>query len=122
MQRRSSNSAGAVYLDREARIRELEQMARRAAARLPEIRRILLFGSLVSGIPTPRSDADLLVEVSNSAQENPRERTSEVLRVMSPLVCPIDLYVYTTSELNELAAAGSPLVAAALRDGRNLLR
>ncbi len=96
-------------------------MSRRAAAQIPEIRRIILFGSLVNGIPTPRSDADLLVEVSSSAHEDPRDRGVEVLRAMSPLVCPVDVFVYTTRELNELAASGSPLVTAALRDGKNLL-
>lgn len=114
MQKRSSNSAGAVYLDRESRVRDLEQMARRAAARVPQIRRIILFGSMVNGTPTPRSDADLLVEVGSATDP------ADVLRAMSPLVCPVDLFVFTCEEL---AASDPPLVAkTALRDGKDLLR
>ena len=96
-------------------------MARRAAERLPSIRRVVLFGSLTSGIPTPRSDADLLVEVSESDHERPQDRIPEVLRAMSPLPCPADLFVFTTRELEQTKAEDSPLVRAALRTGEDLL-
>ena len=43
------------------------------------------------------------------------------IRAMRPLACPLDLFVYTTDELRELADAGAPLVAIALRDGVDLL-
>ena len=93
-------------------------MARRAAERVPAIRRVILFGSMVNGIPTPRSDADILIEVDDTAHENPRDRNPEMIRAMSPLACPVDLFVYTAGELAE---ARSPVVAAALRDGIDLL-
>ena len=96
-------------------------MARRAADRLPEIRRILLFGSLVRGIPTPRSDADLLVEIAESGHERPGDRLPAMLRALSPLPCPVDLFVYTTDELQAMVAEDSPLVRVALRDGVDLL-
>jgi predicted nucleotidyltransferase len=121
MRTRSSNSSGATYLDREARLREVKTMARRAAARIPEIRRVLLFGSLVKGIPTPRSDADLLVEIDGEIADDPRDRAGEVSRAMSPLPCPVDLFVYTSAELHELLAERAPVVTAALRDGVDLL-
>lgn len=112
MRKSSSNSAGATYLDREARLRDLFMMAERAAARVPEIRRIILFGSMVNGIATPRSDADLLVEVRVSTD------AADVLRAMSPLPCPVDLFVFTSEEL----AATPPIVAStALREGKVLL-
>ena len=81
----SSSSAGATFLDRRQRLAGLEAMARRAAARVPSIRRIVLFGSLASGRPTPRSDADLLVEVSASPHVIPRDRVPELLMSMRPL-------------------------------------
>jgi predicted nucleotidyltransferase len=121
MPARSSNSAGATYLDREGRLRDLREMARRAADKMPEIRRIILFGSMINGTPTPRSDADLLIEVESSAHDNPRDRTADVLRALSPLVCPLDAFVYTSQELRGLVDDRSPLVVTALRDGINLL-
>jgi predicted nucleotidyltransferase len=96
-------------------------MARRAAARVPTIRRALLFGSLVSGIPTPRSDADILVEVSESRHARPQDRLPEILRAMTPLPCPVDLFVLTSQEIVELGRQESPLVREALAHGEDLL-
>ncbi|HKS22696.1 MAG TPA: nucleotidyltransferase domain-containing protein [Thermoanaerobaculia bacterium] len=96
-------------------------MARRAAERIPAIRRVLLFGSLVNGIPTPRSDADLLVEIDGEIATDPRDRAGQVRDAMSPLPCPVDLFVYTSAELHELLAESAPVVTTALRDGVDLL-
>lgn len=117
----SSSSAAALYLDKEARIAALGARVRDAARRCPEIRRVLLFGSLAVGIPTPRSDADLLVEVASSPHARPRDRVAEVLRLLDPLPCAVDLFVYTSEELEELRRQGSPLVRTALRDGIDLV-
>lgn len=122
MQQRSSNSAGATYLDRESRSRAIEAMAVRAADLIPEIRRVILFGSMETGIPTPRSDADLLVEVTRSTTDDPRDRAAAVMQAMQPLACPVDVFVYTSRELEQLAEAGSPLIRTALENGRDLLR
>jgi len=97
-------------------------MAQRAAARIPAIRRVILFGSMVTGTPTPRSDADVLIEVDGSAHDHPRDRNPEMIRAMWPLVCPLDLFVYTTDELRQLTDARSPVVGTALRDGVDLLQ
>jgi len=99
MRRGSPSSAGATYLNRLERVEALRQVAARAANALHEIRSVVLFGSLASGVPTPRSDADLLVEVTSSRFAEPRDRLPEVLRALSPLPCPVDLFVLTTAEI-----------------------
>jgi len=121
MPERSSSSAGATYLNKPERIALVRDAALRAAKRLPSIRRVILFGSLVSGIPTPRSDADLLVVVEKSPHAHPRERTPEVLRALTPLPCPVDLFVLTQEELARLEDEGDPVVHAALTRGMELL-
>ena len=121
MPRRSSTSAGAVYLDRHRRLEDLREAARRAAQRLPAVQRVLLFGSLATGIPTPRSDADLLVVVAASDRADPRERVPEVLGALAPLPCPVDLFVLTTDEVNRARAEDQPLVRMALTEGIDLL-
>jgi predicted nucleotidyltransferase len=121
MPRRSSASAGDVYLDRERRIEELRASARRAAARVPGLQRVILFGSLAHGVPTVRSDADLLVVVATSEHREPRDRVPEVLRALSPLPCPVDLFVLTIGEVERGASEGQPLVREALSHGRDLL-
>jgi predicted nucleotidyltransferase len=122
MPARSSTSAGATYLERDARIRELRALARRLAQRLPEIRRVILYGSTVTGIPTPRSDADLLVHVASSRYQNPADRVPEVMKAMRPVGFPLDVRVYTTEELDDPAIANSSIVRTALRDGIDLLQ
>ena len=92
-----------------------------AAARLPALRRVILFGSLVMGIPTPRSDADLLVVLSESDQGEPRDRVPEVLRALMPLPCPVDLFVLTGEELDRHTRERHPLVREALQHGHDLL-
>jgi predicted nucleotidyltransferase len=121
MRGRSSSSAGAVYLDRARRVEELRAGARRAAARLPAVRRVILFGSLVAGIPTPRSDADLLVVVGETEHREPRDRVPEVMRALMPLPCPVDLFVLTAAELARYTSEGNPLLREILEHGRDLL-
>src|SRR5512138_3279048 len=83
MQGRSSSSAGAIYLDRPARIDALRQAVAAARRQVPSIRRAILFGSLASGTATPRSDADILIMVEDSPHKHPRERIPEMLRALS---------------------------------------
>jgi predicted nucleotidyltransferase len=88
---------------------------------MPGTRRVVLFGSLVAGIPTPRSDADLLVVVDTSVHREPRDRVPDVLRALRPLPCPVDVFVLTGQELDRYASDGDPLLREALSHGRDLL-
>jgi uncharacterized protein len=114
-------SAGAVFLDKAKRTEDVRAAARRAAARLPAIRRVVLFGSLAAGIPTPRSDADLLIVVDASDCAHVRDRIPPMLAAMSPLPCPVDLVVLTTEELGRAQKDGDPVVREALTYGVDLL-
>jgi predicted nucleotidyltransferase len=117
----SSRSAGATYLDRDALLSALEEAAERAAKNLPEIRRIVLFGSLVSGTATVASDADLLVEVASSPHAVARDRIPDMLGAFWPLPCPLDLVVLTRDELERARREGHALVRTALETGMDLI-
>lgn len=88
---------------------------------MESIRRIVLFGSLVAGIPTPRSDADLLVIVDSSPHKEPRDRVPELLRALAPLPCAVDLFVLTEAEVERAREHGAGLVQVALSTGLDLL-
>ncbi len=118
---RSSNSAGAIYLDRERRIEEIRRSVAAARKRIPQIQRVILFGSLVSGRATPRSDADILVVVETSPYDHPRDRVPEILRALSPLPCPIDLFVVTSAEFKRCREENSPFLRVATSTGTDLL-
>lgn len=122
MPRSSPSSAGAIYLDKPRRIEDLRAAARRAQARVPSIRRTILFGSLAAGTPTPRSDADLLIVVETSEHARAADRVPALLEALSPLPCPVDLFVVTTDELERARREPSPLVREALAHGVDLLR
>lgn len=121
MPAKSSRSAGAIYLDRAERIESLRRAARRAREKFPAIERVLLFGSLASGRPTPRSDADLLIIVETSPHPEPRDRIPEMIRALSPLPSPVDLFILTRAEAERFGKEGSPLLRLALATGLDLL-
>jgi len=121
MHGKSSSSAGAIYLDRAQRIEELRRSAAAARSRIPAIRKVILFGSLVTGWATARSDADIPVVVESSPYDHPRDRIPEMLRALSPLPCPIDLFVLTCDEVERFQAEGSPLLRIATNTGMNLI-
>ncbi len=121
MRNTSSRPAGATYLDRDERIRKLRKAALEGSVRVPSIKRIILFGSLVAGTPTPRSDADLMIEVASSPHAEPRDRIPDMLRALSPLPCPIDLFVLTSREVEMHARERSPLLREILAHGIDLL-
>ncbi len=69
-----ASSAKAIYLDRELLIIRLKSVAQEAGSIYPEIKKIILFGSLSKGEETGLSDIDLFLLV-DSKEKNPIERT-----------------------------------------------
>ena len=119
MRRESSNTAGITWFDAGARIDALRRAVSRAARTL-RLREAVLFGSLATGRATVRSDADLLLVVESSEHANPRDRIPGALEALRPLPCPIDLFVYTTGEVERLRKEGSPLMRAIDTGGMRL--
>jgi hypothetical protein len=72
-------------------------------------------------MPTPRSDADVLVVLRGEGQEAPRERVPRLLAALSPLPCPVDLFVMTEGEFDRAQREPVPLVREALAHGLDLL-
>lgn len=120
MRRSSGSSAGVYFLDREARLAAIRAATGRLRHRRPEVRRVLLFGSLAHGLAGPRSDADLLIEVVSSSRAELRDRIPEMLEALRPLPCPVDLFILTTEELAS-PAASIGVVREALERGIDLL-
>lgn len=116
----SSPSAGATYLDRAATVEALRRAAREAARRDPRILRVILFGSLVRGIPTPASDADLVV-VLREGEPRRVDRIPPLLDAFGSTPLPLDLHPYTAAEWEAARAERDPVAAVAERDGIDLL-
>ena len=62
-----------------------------------------------------------LPSLHSSPHDQPRDRVPEVLRALSPLPCPVDLFVLTCAEIERLKAKRSPLLRIAQSTGSDLL-
>ena len=96
MHRRSYGSVEVYWLDKEGLISALEKKAQGALECFPELRKVVLFGSLARGEATPRSDADLLFVVEEAGPF--LERTARYLPFFEDLGFPVDSLVYAEPE------------------------
>jgi len=113
VQKRSYGSVKVFWLDKEGLISALKKKAQDALERFPELRKVVLFGSLARGEATPRSDADLLFVVEEAGPF--LERPARYLPFFEDFGFPVDLLVYTEPELERV-----PLAKRALKEGRVL--
>ena len=98
------NSVRVRYLDRDAVLASLRELATRLGAERPEIQEIRLFGSLARGQRNPFADADLLI-VLDASDLPARERIP--LYKPSRVPVPMDLTICTRDELARELAAGN---------------
>ncbi|MCX7668067.1 MAG: nucleotidyltransferase domain-containing protein [Atribacterota bacterium] len=100
---------------REERRRRLEEELRRIVGILRDwgVEKVILFGSLASGVVHSRSDLDLIVvaDVYGSFLE----RLEEIYRLIQPRVA-VDILVYTREEFQKMG--GSSFVKKALQEGK----
>lgn len=114
MRTRSFGSVKITYLDRKAAVRAVERAARRLATKHPEIRRILLFGSLGRGDAVPGSDADLLL-VLERCDLPFRDRLASYRLGRCPV--PVEVFPYLESEISEMLHEGNQFLKQALTEG-----
>jgi predicted nucleotidyltransferase len=113
------STVSVTWFDKEAVWRATEAHACALAGRYPEIEEILVFGSLVNGVPVPGSDVDLLI-VLTASDLSFRDRIPAFLPAAFP--CGVDVFPYTRAELERMKREGNGLVLAALREGRTIFR
>jgi uncharacterized protein len=80
--------------------------------------KIILFGSYVSGPPTPDSDVDLLVILDTLAR--PVDRYLRVSRLLRPRPFPLDLLVKTPAEIVQALDRNDAFMREIIAQGRVL--
>ena len=104
---------------REARLSrllsELDRIAGVLAGR-SDVRRVVVFGSMARGDPSPESDLDLLIV--QATEQRFLDRLDQMYRLLVPQVA-CDILVYTPEEFERLQKE-SPFVARVVREGRVL--
>jgi len=98
MPRRFWNTRSVRLLDKRAILDSLKRLARRAQARNPQVRQIVLFGSLAQDAYTARSDADLLIVLRKDTRSLV-ERIPEWLMAFADAPVPVDVFPYTEEEV-----------------------
>ena len=106
--------SGARFIDKEAVLRELTLLAVRARRERPEIRQVVLFGSLANDTYTASSDADLLVILEGSNQRF-MDRIPNFQRLFLEASVPVEVFPYTDAEIRSV-----PLARRALLEGQVL--
>ena len=104
----SSPGSKSRFVDRERVLAGLRRSARRAAERVPELERVLLFGSFARGTAGARSDADLVVVLSTSRHRRRMDRIPELLEALYPAPVPLDVVPWTAAEVAEARARHDP--------------
>ncbi|MBI2830062.1 MAG: nucleotidyltransferase domain-containing protein [Chloroflexi bacterium] len=114
MEIHSIGSVTIIWLDRKAAVQAVKQAVRRLARRRPEIRKVVLFGSLARGDAVPGSDADLLVVLADSDRP-----FLDRMPLYRPTRVPVgvDVFPYTEEELTEMIKESNAFVKRALSEG-----
>lgn len=81
--------------------------------------KIILFGSLAWGKPKQDSDLDLLV-IMDSNVARPDVRAMQIEAMFDDLDCPLDLIVYTPTEVATCLRKQNPFIRDILERGRLL--
>jgi len=80
--------------------------------------KIVLFGSRARGEARPESDMDILV-IANS-QEPRYRRSSRLYHILSDILVPMDVLVYSPDEVSEWRNVHQAFITTALREGKVL--
>ena len=80
-------------------------------------RKLILFGSYVSGTTHRNSDLDILV-VTGDDVENPRKESVRLRRALKGILMPMDIVVIQESLLKELADTPGLIYREALKRGK----
>lgn len=118
---RFTRFASCRFLDRNGVLQELHEAAVRLRATQPTVRSVTLFGSFAGGVPTPHSDADVLVEVEGPlTRTQRREAASDYADLFQTVSVPVEVFVCTSEELATSLDSGRGVPATAYRSGVRL--
>ena len=100
---------------------EVFDQLRRAVLRLmqehPEVKEAVLFGSIARGEHGSRSDADVLLVLSESPHERFFDRIPDYIDFFLDADVPVDLFPYTEDEVERMGANGNLLIMRARSEG-----
>jgi predicted nucleotidyltransferase len=104
-----SSSVRVRFLDVSRILERLKSISRDVLRRNSNVLGIYLFGSLVKGTYVPGSDADILI-VLNEDNRRFIDRMPEFLRFFLNVPIAIDVFPYTSKEIEGMIADQNPFI------------
>ncbi len=119
MQKRSSRSVKVTYFHKEAVWQALRSYVTDLVQARPEVRRVIVFGSLARDEAVPGSDVDLLLVLA-SADRPFLERPLAYKPYRFPV--GVEVFAYTGEELEQMLREGNFFLRRALAEGITLFQ
>ncbi len=114
MLKRYLNSVKISYFDKDEVYKALRKFAQELLRKHKEIKKIILFGSIVYNRQIPGSDIDILLVLKNSNLSF-LDRTSRYMPNQFPV--GVDIFAYTEAEIKKMLEEGNFFLKRALREG-----
>lgn len=93
--------ASSRFVDQTAVVEALRKCTQELKERCTEVVAVYLFGSFATGTATPRSDADVVVEVRDADSSLQQQVWGTAMTVFLGAPVPVDLFVVSSAELAE---------------------
>lgn len=114
------NFASSRFIDREAVLEALRHCAQQLRDRCDKVVAVYLFGSFATGQATPRSDADIVVEIASDDPALREEIRDQAQDVFLEAPVPVEIFVQSTRQLEEGRRNGRGVAGAVAREGIRL--
>jgi predicted nucleotidyltransferase len=98
----------------------LRECAARLKSQRKEVKAVYLFGSFATGQATPRSDADVVIEIMDNHADSRSEIVDETVGIFLDAPVPVEVFVLTSFQLAEGQRLGTGVAAAVSREGMRL--
>ena len=112
--------ASSRFVDRDAVVAALHDCAAQLHRREPAVVGVHLFGSFAQGTPTPRSDADIVVEIAETDPQTRQRVWQAAFSAFLDAPVPVDLFVMTTERLRTGRRDGRGVAGAVASKGVRL--
>lgn len=99
MQNVFTTFASSRFIDQAAVIEALRQCAQRLKAQQTPVKAVYLFGSFAAGEATPRSDADVAIELGQTESELRQEVWQAAVTIFLEAPVPVDLFILSSAQL-----------------------
>ena len=120
MQEKLLSSVRVFSLNKEKILIQLKKKISDFTKDRPEIKKVILFGSLVKGNYTPFSDADIIIVLYDNAEVSAKIRDRIPDYYIDDMPIPTDVFPYKEKELEKKISEGSFFIKDAINKGQIL--